>query len=177
VLVELQREIDSRAREITAAQIAWPCRRGCDYCCRNLAEPPRLTRAEWDLVNQGLARLAPSVKLEIAARVREGEKRICPFLDRGAGSCLIYQHRPVACRTYGFYVERDRGLYCRRIEQRVESGEFAEVVWGNAAGVEARLESLGEKISLDVSAITSYDTTWDDIPSERPDTSHTRQPG
>ena len=49
---------------------------------------------------------------------------ICPFLDREAGSCLIYDHRPVACRTYGFYVERDRGLYCGQIESRVNSGEF-----------------------------------------------------
>ena len=26
---------------------------------------------------------------------------------------------PVACRTYGFYVQRDLGLYCRDIENRV----------------------------------------------------------
>jgi len=27
--------------------------------------------------------------------------------------------RPVACRTYGFCLQRDLGLYCRDIESRV----------------------------------------------------------
>ncbi len=152
MLVELHRQIDSRAQEIAASQNDWPCRRGCDTCCRRLAELPRLARAEWNLIDAALASLPQRVKLEINARIRElnpSEGRyICPFLDRDAGSCLIYGHRPVECRTYGFYVERDRGLYCRQIEGRVNSGEFANVVWGNAAAIGARLETFGEKISL-----------------------------
>jgi Fe-S-cluster containining protein len=152
MLVELHREIDTRTREIAASQTAWPCRRGCDTCCRRLAELPRLPRAEWSLVEDGLARLPRPLQLEIAGRIREikssGEQRVCPFLDRDAGSCLIYEHRPVACRTYGFYVERERGLYCGKIEARVEAGEFSDVVWGNAAAIEARLEACGEKIPL-----------------------------
>jgi Fe-S-cluster containining protein len=150
MLLELHREIDSRTHEIASAHVTWPCRRGCDHCCRNLAELPRLTRAEWHFLEQGLARLPQDIQREIAARLQSPEPRVCPFLDRTAGSCLIYEHRPVACRTYGFYVERDRGLYCRMIEERVNSGEFACVVWGNAAGVEARLEARleGEPIAL-----------------------------
>jgi Fe-S-cluster containining protein len=147
MLVKLHREIDSRTREIAASHGDWLCRRGCDMCCRNLAELPRLTKPEWDLVEQGLAQLPDAVRQAIFARI-EKSTRVCPFLDPAAGNCLIYEHRPVACRTYGFYVERDRGLYCKAIEARVETGEMANVVWGNAAAVDATLEELGEKISL-----------------------------
>lgn len=153
MLLELHREIDSRTREIAAYQTNWPCRRGCDACCRCLADLPRLTRAEWNLVEEGLTRLPQHLQLAIRARIRElnpsAEHHICPFLDRETGTCLIYNHRPVACRTYGFYVERDRGLYCAQIEECVSSGKFAEVVWGNVAGIEARLETYGEKIGID----------------------------
>jgi uncharacterized protein len=152
MLVELHREIDSRTREIASSQADWPCRRGCDTCCRRLAELPQLTRAEWDLLADGLARLLLHQQSEIRDRIRElnpaATRHICPFLDRQAGSCLVYDYRPVACRTYGFYVERDRGIYCRQIEQRVNAGEFADVVWGNIAGVEMRLGKLGVKIGL-----------------------------
>ena len=118
-------------------------------CCRRLAELPRLTRAEWDFLAEGLAALPRQVQIGIRDRIRALElvdgRYVCPFLDRDEGSCLIYEHRPVACRTYGFYVERDRGLYCKQIEARVDSGEFVDVVWGNVAGVESR---LGEKIGI-----------------------------
>src|SRR5262249_25261076 len=73
---------------------------------------------------------------------------VCPFLDPQAGICLVYDYRPAACRTYGFYVERDRGLYCAIIERRVDAGEMVDVVWGNAAGVEFKLEGLVPKIAL-----------------------------
>ncbi len=43
----------------------------------------------------------------------------------------FYAQRPVACRTYGFYVQRELGLYCGDIEARVAGGELADVVWGN----------------------------------------------
>jgi hypothetical protein len=47
---------------------------------------------------------------------------------------------------YGFYVERDRGLYCGRILERAERGEYDEVVWGNACAVEARAAALGPRL-------------------------------
>jgi len=153
MLVKLLREIDARASEITSSHADWPCRRGCDTCCRRLAELPRLTRAEWDWLDQGLACLPRDLQVRIGDRIRAlkpaGEPHaVCPFLDLEAGSCLVYDYRPAACRTYGFYIERDRGLYCGQIEERVDSGEFAGVVWGNVAGVEARLKGLGERIGL-----------------------------
>jgi Fe-S-cluster containining protein len=148
MLLQLHHEIDSRTREIASSHGNWPCHKGCDACCRRLAEPPRLTRAEWDLLEEGLKRLPADQRREIAARIGRNETTICPFLDREAGACLVYEYRPTACRTYGFYVERDRGLYCQQIEAKVEAGEMPDVVWGNVAGVDATLAELGEKIGL-----------------------------
>jgi Fe-S-cluster containining protein len=70
------------------------------------------------------------------------------MLDKAAGACLIYAYRPVACRTYGFYVERDKGLYCHDIELRVEQGELNNVVWGNHDTVNRHLDKLGDKRNL-----------------------------
>jgi Fe-S-cluster containining protein len=152
MLARLHREIDARTREIAATHGGWPCRAGCDGCCRRLKELPRLTRADWKFLEEGLERLAESTRAGIEQRIaeaREGEeRRICPFLDRDAGRCLVYEYRPVACRTYGFYVERDRGLYCGIIEARVDAGEMDGVVWGNAMSVEHALDECGEKIGL-----------------------------
>jgi Fe-S-cluster containining protein len=60
----------------------------------------------------------------------------------------VYEHRPVACRTYGFYVERDQGLYCGQIRERVDAGELADVVWGNQELVDRQLDSLGPRLGL-----------------------------
>jgi Fe-S-cluster containining protein len=70
------------------------------------------------------------------------------MLDKAAGACLIYAYRPVACRTYGFYIERDKGLYCQDIELRVEQGELNNVVWGNHDNVNRHLDKLGDKRNL-----------------------------
>ena len=79
---------------------------------------------------------ATPVPPEVAGRIAEALLQsqgpyICPWLDRPSGRCLVYEARPLACRTYGFYVERGRGLYCHKIEKRVETGEMDAVVWGN----------------------------------------------
>ncbi len=132
----------------------WPCRRGCDECCRNLAALPDLTPMEWQEVERGLAGLSgparAAVELRIAAAALNGSgPYVCPFLDPAAGACLIYAYRPIACRTYGYYADaRGRGLYCATIRRREESGELAGVVWGNQDAVEARLDELGPRIGL-----------------------------
>ena len=148
----LNEEVEARAREIAGDHGAWPCHMGCDRCCRSLAAVPRLTAPEWDLLRQGLDALPARVRGEIqkrAAALDEGYRPIiCPMLDRDLGTCLVYEYRPVACRTYGFYVDRGEGLYCREIETMADSGACDRVVWGNACAVEARLDALGA--SLDV---------------------------
>ncbi len=71
-----------------------------------------------------------------------------PLLDQDTGACPVYAQRPVACRTYGFYVERDKGLYCHDIEARVSAGQLDDVLWGNQEGVNQQLKRLGETHSL-----------------------------
>lgn len=139
--------IDDRVRDITAADVDWPCRKGCDLCCRRLADVPRVSRPEWELLERGLAALPSPVRQEVGERIlalAPERPVICPFLDREAGACLVYEYRPAACRTYGFYVERDRGLYCRIIEAR----NCSDVVWGNAESIHADLAPLGDNADI-----------------------------
>lgn len=49
---------------------------------------------------------------------------VCPMLDETEGACPVYAQRPVACRTYDFYVQRELGLYGGNIESRVAGGEL-----------------------------------------------------
>jgi Fe-S-cluster containining protein len=117
-----------------------------------LHELPSLAQAEWEFLMQGLVSLAEPLLWELEGRIRRllpeaaTPPFTCPFLDPGTGSCVIYEYRPVACRTYGFYVERDKGLYCEGIEARVGRGEMDDVVWGNHGAIEAGLADLGERI-------------------------------
>lgn len=152
-LIELHGDIAARVGAIRDGRADWPCGKGCDGCCRALAEMPRLTSAEWELLRHGLATL-PQQRLqqigaELARLVRlPSRPLVCPLLDLASGACPVYAQRPVACRTYGFYVQRDLGLYCGDIESRVANGSMAEVVWGNHDAIDQRLAGLGESRSL-----------------------------
>jgi Fe-S-cluster containining protein len=152
-LIQLHADIETRVQSIRAGRSDWLCRMGCDGCCRRLAEVPRLTSAEWDLLKDGLAAL-PSEQLreigrDIAALAEKPPRPIvCPLLDPSAGACRVYVHRPVACRTYGFYVQRDQGLYCKDIESRVAGGDWFDVVWGNQDAIDRRLQGLGDTREL-----------------------------
>lgn len=152
-LTQLHADIEARVRAIRNDNPDWLCRMGCDGCCRRLAEVPRLTAAEWALLRDGLAVLPPERLREVGrgiATLAEQPSRsiVCPLLDRSAGACLVYAHRPVACRTYGFYVQRDLGLYCKDIESRVAGGALTGVVWGNQDAVDRRLCDLGDSHDL-----------------------------
>jgi Fe-S-cluster containining protein len=105
------------------------------------------------LLREGLAALPPEQLREISQKITalaEQSTRpiICPMLDQTTGACRVYAHRPVACRTYGFYVQRDLGLYCKDIESRVADGAWAEVVWGNQDAIDRRLSALGDTREL-----------------------------
>ncbi len=152
-LSSLHSEIDSRVASIRQQRPDWLCSKGCDACCKQLAALPRLTFAEWKLLHAGLAVL-PSSQLEgIRHRLDAlGTQPIapvtCPILDPGTGACTVYVQRPVACRTYGFYAQRDKGLYCHEIEVRVADGTLADVVWGNHDVVDRQLAGSGENRAL-----------------------------
>lgn len=151
-LFQLHIDIDARVHGIRESRPDWLCGKGCDGCCRRLADVPRLSAAEWTLLREGLAAL-PSERLAeirsamhaMAVAAAEGARPlVCPLLDQASGACPVYAQRPVACRTYGFYVQRDLGLYCRNIEARVEDGALADVVWGNHDAIDRWLAVLGE---------------------------------
>lgn len=152
-LSRLHSDIDARVLSIREDRADWLCGKGCDGCCRQLAEIPQLSRAEWELLRQGLAAL-PVQRLDEIGRDmtalagQQSRPLTCPLLDQATGACPVYAQRPVACRTYGFYVQRDKGLYCRDIERRVADGALAEVVWGNHDAVDQRLAGLGESRPL-----------------------------
>lgn len=145
----LQEEAEARATSAARGR-AWPCRRGCDSCCRRLADVPRLSEREWESLQVGLEKLSPGAYEDVGRRVRAlpgSGPMICPLLD-SEGACLVYEHRPLACRAYGFYRERDKGLYCHEIEARVDRGDYEDVIWGNAEGLEQRQAQLGEMRDL-----------------------------
>lgn len=152
-LSALHADIDARVQGIRDSHADWLCGKGCDSCCKRLAEVPELTAAEWTLLRTGLAALHPErlaeIGREIAALDNSSSRPvICPLLDRTTGTCPVYLHRPVVCRTYGFYLQRDLGLFCRDIENLVAEGTLPDVVWGNHDVVDRRLASLGERRPL-----------------------------
>jgi len=157
----LHADIDARVQAIRETRPDWLCGKGCDSCCRRLAEVPRLSAAEWGLLREGLATLPPERLREIcrdtAALAGEHARPVvCPLLDQATGACPVYAQRPVACRTYGFYVQRELGLYCRDIESRVADGTLADVVWGNHDAIDHRLARLGE-----IRALTDWFEHWE----------------
>ncbi len=145
-LAQLHADIDARVQTIRDDHTDWLCGLGCDGCCKRLADIPLLTAAEWAWLEKGLAALPPDqlreIGQDIAALTDQSSRPIvCPLLDRQSGACRVYTHRPVACRTYGFYVQRDQGLYCKDIESRVSEGYWSEVIWGNQDAIDLRLSS------------------------------------
>lgn len=160
-LAQLHADIDERVQTIRGNRPDWLCGKGCDSCCKQLADVPQLTVAEWDLLRKGLADLAPErlqkIRRNIAALAGQRSRpAVCPLLDRSTGACPAYAQRPVACRTYGFYVQRDLGLYCHDIESRVADGALVDVVWGNHDAIDRRLAGLGE-----IRALTDWFERWD----------------
>lgn len=153
-LEDLYRRIDERVSPITRTHAWWPCRRGCDHCCRHLAAPLPVTRLEWAYLWEGFQALSPEARAEVRARVAElkGTQRpyTCPFLDRESGGCRVYAHRPMACRTYGFYVSRGgTGNWCHFILELLEQHGDGDILWGNQDAMEDTLARLsGDTLSL-----------------------------
>jgi len=151
-LHEIQETVQRRVDKITSAHADWPCRKGCDDCCRQMASPPRVSREEWRLIDTALDRLPAEVAEAALRRIRESASAtrpvVCPLLDTESGACLVYAARPVACRAYGFYAERQYVLGCNRIRSIGDGSP--EVVWGNHAALEDELRVVGDTAELAV---------------------------
>jgi len=138
-------EIAARCEQTAQAHPFWPCRAGCDHCCRSLADIPRMTEPEWRRLSDALTRLPPHERTDAMQRIeplRDATQRpfMCPFLDGERGTCRVYEARPLACRTYGFYAEGQHGKHCSRVSDALAEHDSSEVVWGNESALFARAE-------------------------------------
>jgi len=114
-LLQLHVDIEVRVQGIRASHPGWLCAKGCDSCCRRLAQVPQLTAAEWDLLREGLAALPPERLWEISRNTaalagQRSRPVVGALLDQTSQACPVYAQRPVTCRSYGFYVQRHLDL-------------------------------------------------------------------
>jgi uncharacterized protein len=144
----LDAAIEARAYATRGEHPWWPCGEGCDRCCRSLPSLPIVTRPEWERLESAIRALEPSVFDDVVRRIRNTPQNaavVCPMLDEKRGTCRVYDARPLACRAYGFYVERDGGLHCGKVTDAVErhaaDGEL--VTWGNGEALADDIRSLG----------------------------------
>ena len=80
------------------------CREGCDGCCRHIS----LFAVE----AVALAGALSALPAEQGARIRNmastaSGAAACPLLENGR--CLLYEARPIICRTHGFPLLADQG--------------------------------------------------------------------
>jgi Fe-S-cluster containining protein len=117
-----------------------------------------MTPLEWRRLESGLEALGAEEREDCLVGVREmlqaserGEHRLCcPFLNREAGECRIYDARPAACRTYGFYLAGRRELWCSKIDETLDEGGGASIRWGNHHLVERQLVQLsGPRVPME----------------------------
>jgi uncharacterized protein len=87
-------ELCCRTAERFASQLS--CHPGCDACCRHLS----VFAVEAAALGQALGALAePDAELIRRAAQLAGPGAPCPLLQDGL--CLLYQARPIICRTHG----------------------------------------------------------------------------
>ncbi len=148
----IQDDVRLRVEDIEASHGSWPCRKGCDDCCRRLASVPTVTEPEWRAIAEAMESLPKDTLDVIRKRIQDSallsRPIVCPMLDTSSGACLVYEARPVACRAYGFYVERNDVLGCTRIE--AIGRDSTQVIWGNHVALEERVSTLGPASELHV---------------------------
>ena len=146
-LMDLYEQLDRRVEAILSQRPDWPCRLGCDACCRALGQLLEITEAEWNYLREGVAQLPPAVRAACEDAVLTAEPSsaglyTCPFLNEETGGCRVYQHRPAACRMFGFYVSRIGNRWCNSIQAQDDAGELEGMVLGNQDAVEQQLTRL-----------------------------------
>jgi Fe-S-cluster containining protein len=156
-LLALFDEVQARSGELSAQHPSWPCTRGCGACCKSLARVPELTRSEWLLLEAALFALPEAEREACLGAARDlgksveecGEAHcVCPMFDASAQTCRVYEARPLACRSYGFYAGRSHDAWCNLVTEHVAEVRDG-LVLGNLDPLEARLSRMdGERHDL-----------------------------
>jgi uncharacterized protein len=105
-LRELFAKVDAffaRTAEAFPAPSGITCHAGCTDCCQQRLS---VTAIEAEVIEEGLAALAPEVREALAARARSPNPECPALLD---GRCAIYAFRPVLCRTHGLPIRYANG--------------------------------------------------------------------
>ncbi|HJV66063.1 MAG TPA: YkgJ family cysteine cluster protein [Geomonas sp.] len=92
-LVSRVDELCSRTQTSFADQIA--CHPGCDACCRHLS----IFAVEAAALREALCALPETEAQSIRRKAAAAPQGRCPLLHDGL--CLLYQARPIICRTHG----------------------------------------------------------------------------
>jgi Fe-S-cluster containining protein len=115
----LVESVDSLCREVFRRYgPVLACSRGCDGCCRHLSLFP----VEAVALRLALDTLDRPARSGILSRAAGARGDACPLLSRGL--CLMYDHRPIICRTHGM-----------PILVRTEAGEKVDFCPMNFAGI------------------------------------------
>ncbi len=118
----LLEKVDSLCAKIhTICGDAITCREGCDGCCRHFSVFP----VEAVFIALAVGRLPEERQRFFRSRVeslKDGD--ICPLLLDG--SCAVYDHRPIICRTHGLPIliregEKVRVDFCPKNFRRTET--------------------------------------------------------
>lgn len=156
---------------------AWvTCRLGCHECCEG---PFEITPLDAKRIGEAWLSLRENDRAaaeSMLARAREfqgGDEEPCPVLDRESGGCLLYQARPMICRTFGPAVMNADGsiAVCHLNYAGASDAEVLQcAVTPDAEGLEAELledpELSGWSTCGDVStALLQADSTRDRPPA------------
>jgi len=149
----LQDEVDERVQQMERSHGAWPCRAGCDTCCRRLGALPSVSDVEFAELWRGFSALPLAVRHQVRRRIATlaadaAGHYVCPLLDEESGRCHVYAVRPTACRTYGFYSGRDGDYWCDRVTEHI-GDKRDTLVAGNQLAIDRRRDAqFGPSVDL-----------------------------
>ncbi len=139
-LTVLQTEVGARIAQMQRSHGPWPCAAGCDACCRRLGALPQLTKAEFVPLWRAIEAMPDAAAVVAAIASAEPNAQghwTCPLLDAERGQCRVYDVRPIACRTYGFYAGREGDYWCEQVTGHLGARRDT-LVAGNQAAIDRR---------------------------------------
>jgi Fe-S-cluster containining protein len=149
-LRELFAKVDAffaRTAEAFPAPSGITCHAGCTDCCKQRLS---VTAIEAEVIEQGLAGLAPEVRDALRAAARSLDPQ-CPALLEGR--CAIYAFRPVLCRTHGLPIRYATGAEGGPRRLPVVAGAHVDACPRNFAGQD--LASLPASAVLDQATVST----------------------